>query len=130
MTQLLSVSLPIDPDAPSAARFLIGTISDRLPDVPLEQIALLSHELVMNSVRHSGAGPQDSVGFEVYRNGEDVVVEVADGGPGFSTAPRERSPDAQGGLGLQLVDRLATRWGVTREAGRTRAWFQLSASYC
>jgi two-component sensor histidine kinase len=130
MAQLLSVSLPVDPDTPSAARFLIGTISDSLPDVPLEQVALLSHELVMNSVRHSGTGPRGSVGFEVYRHGDDVVVEVSDEGPGFSTAPPQRGPDAQGGLGLQLVDRIATRWGVTKEAGRTRAWFQLSASCC
>ena len=37
------------------------------------------------------------------------------------------APDpGRGGLGLHLVDTLASRWGVDREDG-TRVWFELAA---
>ncbi len=57
-------------------------------------------------------------------------VEVADpGGEGFAkpSVSRPPPPDALGGRGLLIVDRVATRWGV--ETGRpTRVWFELSAA--
>jgi serine/threonine-protein kinase RsbW len=56
-----------------------------------------------------------------------VRVEVTDPGSGFSK-PRvgPPAPDALGGRGLLIVDRLATRWGVS-SGSPTRVWFELEA---
>jgi hypothetical protein len=57
---------------------------------------------------------------------DKVRVEVSDCGRGFSPpqAPMPRS-DGTGGWGLQLVDRVATRWGVKVEDS-TCVWFELA----
>ena len=41
-------------------------------------------------------------------------IEVTDPGPGFE--PGGHGPRPDGGYGLQLLDRLATRWGVAGAA--------------
>jgi hypothetical protein len=55
-----------------------------------------------------------------------VRVEVTDSGRGFSPpdAPMPRA-DGTGGWGLQLVDRVATSWGVDVQ-GMTCVWFELA----
>jgi anti-sigma regulatory factor (Ser/Thr protein kinase) len=54
-----------------------------------------------------------------------VRVEVTD--RGGSELPELRLPDddAEGGRGLGIVARLATRWGARRRGGRTVTWFEL-----
>jgi anti-sigma regulatory factor (Ser/Thr protein kinase) len=52
-----------------------------------------------------------------------VRVEVRDPGTGGEIA--RRTPD--GGYGLQLVEQLATRWGVNRTGG-THVWFEVDAT--
>jgi hypothetical protein len=54
-----------------------------------------------------------------------IRVEVSDrSGPGLPE-PRPAGSDAEGGRGLQLVARLAARWGWRRRGGRTVTWFEL-----
>ena len=36
-----------------------------------------------------------------------------------------RSADATGGRGLPLLEALAHRWGLVREAGANKVWFEL-----
>lgn len=59
--------------------------------------------LIDNAVR--AAGPDGHVEVRAGVDGEDVVVEVADDGPGFGQVP------VQQGLGLVTVRRFAERWG-------------------
>ena len=42
-------------------------------------------------------------------------------------APREPDREHGGGFGLQLVDKIATRWGVNRTGG-TQVWFEVDAA--
>jgi hypothetical protein len=52
-----------------------------------------------------------------------VRVDVEDLGPG---PVRRRAPDlSPGGFGLQFVDTLAARWGVTHQHG-TQVWLELA----
>lgn len=59
--------------------------------------------LIDNAVR--AAGPDGHVEVRAGLDGDEVVVEVADDGPGFGQVP------AQEGLGLVTVRRFARRWG-------------------
>ena len=83
-------------------------------------LTLLVSELVTNAVRHA-RGDRFEVRLEVR---PDVVrLEVHDEGDGFEPeiAP---SDDGSGGYGLYIVDRLADRWGVERDAGGV-TWVEL-----
>jgi hypothetical protein len=48
-------------------------------------------------------------------------IEVIDGGSGFDPEVRHEV----NGFGLRLVDKLASRWGVEREAEGSRVWFEV-----
>lgn len=77
-------------------------------------------QIVVNLVRNAteAAGPGGSVWLSVRRDGEDVVVSVADSGPGLSESAMSQvfdpffttKPPGQGtGLGLNVVYRLVNR---------------------
>jgi anti-sigma regulatory factor (Ser/Thr protein kinase) len=88
--------------------------------------ALLVDELFVNSIRHSGSGaPGETVTVAVRTENDVIRVEVTDrSGPGVPE-PRTAGSDAEDGRGLDLVARLAARWGWRRRGGRTVTWFEL-----
>ena len=90
----------------------------------LEDALLVVSELVTNSVCHSGAS-DGAIVVRVELTGTMVRLEVEDPGRGGVIAPR--SPDLDGGFGLNLVQGLSERWGLERvAAGGTRVWAQLA----
>ena len=121
-----AVRFPCDVSAPGAARIVVAQcLRDQVaPDV-LDNAQLLVSELITNSVRHSGAGTDDSVGVRISLSRTMVRLEVEDGGGEGAVALRR--PDLNGGgFGLQLVQALSERWGMERVAeGGTRVWAQL-----
>jgi anti-sigma regulatory factor (Ser/Thr protein kinase) len=128
-TELLEFGLPLDLQAPAAARAIVTTnLRDRVPARVLEHARLLISELVTNSVRHSGATGGDArLVLRVELSPGALRVGVEDPGRGGVIAPRP--PDRNGGgggFGLNLVHTLSERWGVERAvAGGTRVWAQL-----
>jgi hypothetical protein len=52
-------------------------------------------------------------------------VRVSDGGTGLVPRPGAMTTEPGAGFGLFLVEQLTRRWGMTREDGRTRVWFEL-----
>jgi anti-sigma regulatory factor (Ser/Thr protein kinase) len=110
-------------EALAAAREMVESLDD-LSRPARDDLALLITELVGNSLRHAGLGPDDVIRVRISRLRGSVRVEVADGGPGFS-AVLERPGRAQtGGRGLYLVEQVADRWGVEIK-GETCVWFEL-----
>jgi anti-sigma regulatory factor (Ser/Thr protein kinase) len=111
-------------DAPAAAREVLDAVlADRLTAASLAEVRLVVSELVTNAVRH---GPPDRGPIEltVSVGGDVARVEVADAGQGFIPPTGEPSFDQEGGWGLIVVDRLASRWGI--EGGRfTRVWAEV-----
>jgi anti-sigma regulatory factor (Ser/Thr protein kinase) len=92
----------------------------------VDDAVLLVSELFGNSVRHSASrAPGETVTVAVRAGNGVARVEVTDrSGPG---AP-ELAPagwDAEGGRGLQVVARLAARWGWRRRGGWIVTWFEL-----
>lgn len=100
-------------------------LAGRVPARVLPDLALLLTELVANGVRHGGAddGSALHVRFEGRPPVLIVEVENPDHAPG-NVGPRPPDLFGGGGLGLHIVERVASRWGV-REQPRTAVWFEL-----
>jgi signal transduction histidine kinase len=96
-----------------------------LDDALVDDAVLLVSEIVSNSVRHARLDEADAIQVRVRGSNSMLHVDVVDPGPGFDP---QRLPSARpnGGWGLRLLDRLATRWGVDRNHV-TRVWFELTS---
>ncbi|MEX2195065.1 MAG: SpoIIE family protein phosphatase [Thermoleophilaceae bacterium] len=122
--ELFDLRLPATAEAIRSARHAVDRLAAGLGPERLDDLRLLVSELVTNGLRHGSPDAGDWIGLRVHRERELLRVEVSDPGPGFDAALREAEPDATGGWGLYLVDRLAARWGVDRD-GRTTVWFDI-----
>jgi anti-sigma regulatory factor (Ser/Thr protein kinase) len=121
--------MPVHRFAPSAGSVpaVRRFVSDSLAGVDESQreiVLLVVSELATNAVLHSGTD------FEVNvdTSGDDVRVEVSDAGPG-EPVMLEPPPEAPHGRGLQIVNGLASSWGVTpgpAPAGKT-VWVSVVA---
>jgi anti-sigma regulatory factor (Ser/Thr protein kinase) len=110
-------------ETPALARHkLEGWLPSSLGESQRGALRLLVSELVTNSVRHV-VGSTKPVVLAVQIGAHAIRVEVHDGGAGFEPGkPQPRGAD--GGFGLFLVERMASRWGVESRDG-TRVWFEL-----
>ncbi|WP_411107288.1 ATP-binding protein [Streptomyces sp. cmx-4-9] len=88
----------------------------------VDDAQLITSELVTNAIRHTRTG---RVGVSVTRHPDRVRIVVTDTSRA-TPAPADPDPDAEAGRGLQLIDRLATRWGSDRLATGKRVWVELT----
>jgi anti-sigma regulatory factor (Ser/Thr protein kinase) len=121
----LSFTASFEPalETPALARHqLEDWLPETLNDSHRGALRLLVSELITNSVRHVSGSSQPVV-LGVRIGSRVIRVEVHDGGNGFEPGtPKPRGAD--GGFGLFLVERMASRWGVDTREG-TRVWFEL-----
>jgi anti-sigma regulatory factor (Ser/Thr protein kinase) len=79
----------------------------------LGELVLVAHELAANAVRHGGARPASPGRLRLWRDGDDIVCEVSDAGPGLvdpATAGTEPvGVGAYNGRGLWIVRQIADR---------------------
>ncbi len=92
----------------------------------IDDAVVLTSELVTNAVIHAGTSAE----VLCLRSGDSVRVEVADRYPEREIPLQQahgalRSPDREGGRGLQLCAALAGRWGVEYTPTHKRVWFQM-----
>jgi anti-sigma regulatory factor (Ser/Thr protein kinase) len=85
-----------------------------------EAAELLTNELVTNSILHAGT----DIVVEASHEPEVVRIEVSDF-EGSAVARRRGALDDERGRGLELVDALASSWGVVRSPGRKTVWFEI-----
>lgn len=111
----------VPPSIPAARTFATEALRATAPDA-LEAIQLMVSELATNAIRHV----MSSFDLTIHDAPHEIRVEVTDYGGG-TPVKRAAGPEALSGRGLQIVDLLATRWGVTAEpdAGKT-VWFELA----
>jgi anti-sigma regulatory factor (Ser/Thr protein kinase) len=91
----------------------------------VEDILLLTSEVVTNAVRHTSSAALGDVIVRLDVEPDVVRIEVLNPGASFDP-PVPQTPSTSGtGLGLFLVDSLARDWGVEREGERTKVWFEV-----
>jgi anti-sigma regulatory factor (Ser/Thr protein kinase) len=123
----LNLTLLADPRAVGRARNAVQSALSKVRPEVCQDVRLLVSELVTNSLRHGDLSPGDRVEVSLEATEENVHVEVADGGTGFDPRAVE-GPHGTGGWGLFLVERLASRWGVHRNA-RMSVWFEVDRPF-
>jgi anti-sigma regulatory factor (Ser/Thr protein kinase) len=114
------VALPLRPEAARLAR---REIVARAPSDDISHTAqLLVTELVANCIRHAAMDPQEGQIVLYGRLTPDHVrIEVADTGQGFDPDDSAARP----GLGMRLLDKLATSWGTAHSDRGFRVWFEI-----
>ena len=106
----------------AARERVVEAAAGRVDETRVAQLRLVTSEVITNAVRH-GRSTQD-VRIRALPTEEFLCVKVTDSGVGIAPRPRATAPADDGGFGLVLVENLTRRWGMTREAGRTRIWFE------
>jgi hypothetical protein len=122
----VEADVPGGPHAAARARRLIESeLAGRIPAPMLADVTLLTTELIANGVRYGGGRSDRHLHLllEGTRPGLHVEVTNADRALG-AIAPRPPDMDGGGGIGLQLVAELASRWGV-RDAQPAGVWFEM-----
>jgi len=99
----------------------------RLAELPelgwvLGDAMLVATELVTNAVRHSMCREDDELSVSVHEDGDQVRISVRDPGTSGGTARILEENEWFGGLGLRIVEQLATQWGSNREANGYEVW--------
>jgi anti-sigma regulatory factor (Ser/Thr protein kinase) len=109
-----------EPDEVRHARHFVTTLLAEL-DLPTEQAALVTSELVTNAVLHG----RTEFRLEVDHDLDSVRISVFDSGGGWPCR-RPAAGDGDSGRGLRLVDHMAERWGVTWNDPGKAVWAELS----
>jgi anti-sigma regulatory factor (Ser/Thr protein kinase) len=115
--------LVLSPDARAgwrARQALRDRFSKSLPPATLIDLVAIVTELVNNAVRH---GPSRPIMLALVLDDEVIRGEVADqGNPAFAI-PEIVKPAQRAAHGLEVVDKLTSRWAVIE--GSTHVWFEL-----
>jgi len=112
--------MPLDPDAPRAARFHVGQVDRPSPDLR-NAVMLLTSELVTRAVQQRRHDPHGSVELRVWMPADIVRVELWATrelllAPLQPEAPRYEE---------MLLEGLADRWAVEPDYEHPRMWFEI-----
>ena len=103
-----------------ARRFARLTLTAWACDSVVDDALLLLTELATNALQHGAGRPV----LRLSVGPGHVRIEVYDDDP---APPVRRSPGADGGWGLALVERLSLAWGTARQGLGKVVWCALSA---
>lgn len=117
----VSVSLPIDATTFAVVREQVRRLLAGQPGALVEDAVQVTDELVSNAYRHGQ--PPRTVRLALSNDRCRLRIEVDDASP---KEPMLRSRDRTGGLGLMLVDRLSSGWGVDRHEHHKTVWAEVA----
>jgi anti-sigma regulatory factor (Ser/Thr protein kinase) len=121
---LLDIEVQRDDHAPAAARDAVSRFAGVVGAERLDDLRLLTSELVTNAVKYGGAG---DLRLHMDVRGNRLRVEITDQGTGFDAQSKADARDREdleqvGGWGLPIVEALAQDWGSFE--GSTHVWFE------
>jgi anti-sigma regulatory factor (Ser/Thr protein kinase) len=115
--------LVLSPDTQAgwrARQALRQRFSESLPARALIDLTAVVTELINNAVAH---GPGRPITVALTVDHETIRGEVADQGNPAAAIPEIRDAAQSGAHGLEVVDKLTSRWAVYE--GSTHVWFEL-----
>ncbi|MEO5679169.1 MAG: response regulator [Acidimicrobiales bacterium] len=116
------ITLPASTDSPRAARrFVEGILESWGCGNLLDTVTLLVSELVGNAVLHAGS----EVELSVRLVGDRLRVDVIDRSTRVPQR-RDANDDDLTGRGSDMVELLATAWGVSGRPDGKSVWFELT----
>ena len=122
-----AIHMAFDRDPYSASRAR-RTVQDCLDGTtPVETVSnagLLTSELVTNVVIHTLTSGELVAYCDRLR--KLVRIEVRDNSPVLPQMQDDSTDASVGGVGLRLVDKVASSWGTTATATGKTVWFELS----
>jgi anti-sigma regulatory factor (Ser/Thr protein kinase) len=126
----MDLRLPGGVEASLKARAAVtALLGSQLDPARLDDLLILTSEVVTNAVVHANAGPGRQVGLRITRGDGTVHVAVTDRAPALQPRIKPLDPLEPGGLGLVLVEELSERWGVAHPyAGTKEVWFDFLLS--
>jgi len=118
--------LACDPSVVAEARRAVARFEAGVPAPVIESARLLVTELVTNSLLHGIAEGDGWIDVLIERRAQCLRIEVADpASAGRRPVLRSVDQSSTSGWGLQLVDRLASDWGVETGSG-TCVWCEIA----
>jgi anti-sigma regulatory factor (Ser/Thr protein kinase) len=115
------LTIPLSVEAPRRARRSFDRYTGTIEEALLDDLRLLSSEIVTNAVQHSRCPQGEPLRFEVTTARDLVRVDVIDGGKRTKAVrPRSQTPPS----GLQYVELLSDRWS-SGDTGSFRVWFEI-----
>ncbi len=88
---------------------------------------LVVSELLSNAIRHARPLPGANVQVAWALGDNAIEVAVSDGGSATTPARTHASVSALGGRGLDIVEYLASRWGIRSDDSGQTVWAVLAA---
>ena len=114
-------TLAPEPRSVRSARQLVAGVLDEAGHAELaDTAALLVSEVVTNAVLHAGT----EITIRCRTSAACVRIEVTDSSP-VIPGRRNYGEEASTGRGLELVELLASRWGIDTLPGGKTLWFEL-----
>ena len=115
----MTLELPGVSTSPAVARHVVraGLVASG-EAADLDALELITSELVANAIACTA---REVTVTMTARVGGSVLLEVADQGAGWPMLPGSAVDERVGGLGLPIVDALATAWGCVEnpDQGKT-----------
>jgi anti-sigma regulatory factor (Ser/Thr protein kinase) len=89
----------------------------------------LISELVTNAIRHAPTAADQPLRLIASFHAAALYIEIHDAGTDGTVARRTpQLHDDAGGFGLDLVQQLASCWGVDRDEHGTTVWLELTSA--
>jgi anti-sigma regulatory factor (Ser/Thr protein kinase) len=121
MNAALELTVPLSVHAPGQARHALERYEPTIEEGLLNDLKLLTGELVTNAVQHSGCPEGDPIGITADFGYDRVRVEVVDRGDGVDVL-RARSDLPPSGV--QLLELMSDRWSSA--IGHSfHVWFEI-----
>ena len=116
-----ALQLPAHSSSPRRARQFVDQVLHQWHrDGAIDRLALIASELVTNAVRHA----QTDITIELTAEDGAVHLEVFDRGAGKPVF-LDQEPGTPGGLGLPIVEALASSWGTHPRDGGKGVWAEV-----
>lgn len=123
MNPVRSADFPVDGRSVADARTFVARASGGHPR--RDDAVLLVSEVATNAILYGSANGVELFRVIVRPSPARIYAAVVDGGGEGAPLMKRHAADAEHGRGLEIVDLIASTWGVVPIGTGHRVWFEL-----